>query len=176
MLEAIKARVSIKDLFEVMGIKYKVKTACCPLHPDNRPSMSFNDKGLWYCFVCGIGGDIVKLVMLVENLGFKESLHWLNNTFSLGLTDEIPKKDPYLEALNENYTILKETLEKESENYRNRHFKLRKKKQHLWNADDFTFEILYEEKMDYIQEKLRELENARYKLRRNSSQTSSSNS
>lgn len=176
MLEAIKARIHIRDLFEVMGIKCKVKTASCPLHHDTRPSMSFNDKGLWYCFVCGVGGDIVRLVMLVENLGFKESLHWLNNKFSLGLTDEIPKKDPYLEALNENYTLLKESLEQESEDYRKRHFKLSKKKQHLWHADDFTFEELYEEKMDFIQQKLRELENARYKLRRNSSQKSSNHS
>lgn len=176
LAESIKAQVSIRDLFDYYGIKVKGRTALCPLHPDKRPSMSFKDTGLWYCFVCGVGGDIIKLVMLVENLTFKESLHWLNDKFSLGLTDEKPKKNYYLEALNENYQTLKDCFNKEFNDNCENHYRLMELSRGMnypylfWEKNDFNFEMQYDKKQNFIEAKLRELENARFKLRRTASQ------
>lgn len=43
----------------------------CPFHEDAHPSLGIDpDKGLWYCFPCGIGGDGIELVMRVRGLDF----------------------------------------------------------------------------------------------------------
>lgn len=175
-IDSIKARVSIRDLFDHYGIVVRRRVVLCPLHPDKTPSMSFSEDGLWYCFVCGTGGDIIKLVMLLEKLDFKESLKWLNDKFSLGLTEEKPKRNYYLEALNKNYQILKESLEKEFNDNCKRYYELMDmvRTQHFpylfWSKEDYTFEHTYQDRQDFIESKLRELENARYRLRRTSSQ------
>lgn len=43
----------------------------CPLHDDKKtPSLSVDhDKGVFHCFGCGKGGDVIRFVMFMENLG-----------------------------------------------------------------------------------------------------------
>ncbi len=46
----------------------------CPLHNDNNPSLSVNpEKGLWRCFPCGVGGDVVRLAQLAWGYPVEES-------------------------------------------------------------------------------------------------------
>lgn len=171
MLEKIKARVKLSDLFDVLGVRVKGRHASCPLHEDRTPSLSFKDnEGLWYCFVCGVGGDVVNLVMESQGLSFKESLAWLNDKFSLGLTSKKPKRNFYLESLNENYQALRDSFLIEFDENCERHYELMKTPEYLWSSDDYLFEYQYDEKQNLIEQKLRELENARYKLRRTASQ------
>ena len=50
----------------------------CPLHDDHRPSLYLSEqKGLWYCHVCGEGGDGIKLVERAMNLTFAEAVRWI---------------------------------------------------------------------------------------------------
>lgn len=52
--------------------------ACCPLHQDSHPSLSLNaEQGVWYCFVCGVGGDSIKLTMEAKGLGFVDAVRWI---------------------------------------------------------------------------------------------------
>ncbi len=49
----------------------------CPFHEDRTPSFSISLVGsrwLWHCFGCGKGGDLVRFVMLKENLTYSEAL------------------------------------------------------------------------------------------------------
>jgi hypothetical protein len=47
----------------------------CPLHDDRHPSLRVNpDKQVWFCDPCGIGGDGIRFVELVEKASFKEAL------------------------------------------------------------------------------------------------------
>lgn len=48
----------------------------CPLHPSTSgKNFEVNpSKRLWHCFSCGQGGDVFKLVMLVEKLDFCQAL------------------------------------------------------------------------------------------------------
>lgn len=71
-LVAIKARVS---LAEVVGRGVPLKrsgrelSACCPFHQERSPSFYVDDdKGLWNCFGCGLGGDVFDYVMRVEGI------------------------------------------------------------------------------------------------------------
>lgn len=177
MLQQVKERVSVLELLEVLGVRVKGKTACCPLHPDKTPSFSFNRKGQWYCFVCGVGGDICTLVMKSQGLSFKDSLTWLNDRFSLGLTNKKPKRNFYLEAINENYKAFKDDLNQEFDENCRRAYELfdQSRGRHypylFWTAKDYTFELTYNDRQDKIESQLRELENARFKLRREASQS-----
>ena len=50
----------------------------CPLHADERPSLHLNaEKGCWYCFPCGEGGDGIGLVMRARRLGFADAVQEL---------------------------------------------------------------------------------------------------
>ncbi|MGI9038093.1 MAG: CHC2 zinc finger domain-containing protein [Gemmatimonadota bacterium] len=58
------------------GTEYAV---LCPFHDDHDPSLSLSiDRGLWYCFVCGEGGDGIDLVMRARALGFRDAVAWIN--------------------------------------------------------------------------------------------------
>jgi DNA primase len=51
----------------------------CPIHHgQNRFAFSYDDdRGVWYCFRCGIGGDAVDLIKQVTGTDFKGALRWL---------------------------------------------------------------------------------------------------
>lgn len=46
----------------------------CPFHKDDTPSFVVNpERGLWHCFGCGEGGDIVSFLMKIEKITFVEA-------------------------------------------------------------------------------------------------------
>jgi DNA primase len=50
----------------------------CPFHDEKSPSLSVSpDKGLFHCFGCGIGGDVIRFVQNIEHLDFTESVERL---------------------------------------------------------------------------------------------------
>lgn len=47
----------------------------CPFHSDRIPSFSVNEqKGLFYCFGCGAGGDAIRFIEVIEGISFLEAL------------------------------------------------------------------------------------------------------
>ncbi len=52
--------------------------ALCPFHQEKTPSFSLEaGRGLYYCFGCNKGGDVISLVMELENLSFVEAVERL---------------------------------------------------------------------------------------------------
>lgn len=52
--------------------------AKCPFHNEKTPSFSINDeKGLFHCFGCGVGGNVFTFVSKYKNLTFRESLEFV---------------------------------------------------------------------------------------------------
>ena len=50
-------------------------TGMCPFHNDRHPSMNVNPRmGIYKCFACGAGGDVIKFVQEFEKIGFLEAL------------------------------------------------------------------------------------------------------
>ena len=50
----------------------------CPFHGEKTPSFHVNgDKGLFYCFGCGVGGDVIKFVELFDKVTFPEAVRQL---------------------------------------------------------------------------------------------------
>ena len=52
----------------------------CPLHEEDTPSFTVNpQKNLWHCFGCQAGGSVIDLVMMKENISFKEAVKTLSS-------------------------------------------------------------------------------------------------
>jgi DNA primase len=50
----------------------------CPFHDEKTPSFNVTPaRGLWYCFSCADGGDVIKFVEKVDNLSFPEAIERL---------------------------------------------------------------------------------------------------
>ncbi len=77
-VQAIKDRIDVIELISryvslsESGANYKGR---CPFHNDKTPSMVVNaEKGLWHCFGCGEGGDVIAFLMKIERLSFIEAV------------------------------------------------------------------------------------------------------
>jgi DNA primase len=69
------------DILEVVGRFTPLRRigreelGICPLHDDKHPSLRVNpEKQVWYCNPCGIGGDVIRFIEIVEKVSFKEAL------------------------------------------------------------------------------------------------------
>ncbi len=61
----------------------------CPFHDEKTPSFHVTpSRGLWYCFGCGEGGDVIAFVQKVDNLSFVEAVEKLANKFNVELRFE----------------------------------------------------------------------------------------
>ncbi len=59
-------------------------TGLCPFHQEKTPSFTVSaDKGLYYCFGCGEGGDVVRFLEHMENLSFAETIEQLGERFGV---------------------------------------------------------------------------------------------
>lgn len=72
------------DAAAVLGRYTQLKKASsglkglCPLHEEKTPSFSVDPfRGLWYCFGCGQGGNLLTFIERKENLPFPESAQFL---------------------------------------------------------------------------------------------------
>ena len=76
------------DLSEIVSRYTTIKksTGCCPIHNEKSPSFHIYDKKQIYkCFGCGAGGDVFKLIMVLENKPFIEAAEWLAAHYNVTL-------------------------------------------------------------------------------------------
>jgi len=58
----------------------------CPFHSEKTPSFTVDEeKQLFHCFGCGVGGDIFSLIMEKEKIGFPEALKYLAEKYKMRL-------------------------------------------------------------------------------------------
>jgi DNA primase len=89
---------------KLAGKSYK---GLCPFHREKSPSFHVDrDKGLFYCFGCGQGGDVFKFLALTERFTFPEAVEHVASRYGI----ELPRrrksktendKDDLLEALDD---------------------------------------------------------------------------
>jgi DNA primase len=79
--ELLKQQISLLDYLVSQDWKPTRRIArgrlmgLCPLHADRRPSFLVDPgKSLFYCYGCGRGGDVIRLVELSHNVPFAEAL------------------------------------------------------------------------------------------------------
>lgn len=56
----------------------KTFTGKCPIHSSKgKPLTIYPDQQSWYCYHCGKGGDVIRMVMHFENCDFKSAIGML---------------------------------------------------------------------------------------------------
>ena len=68
--------------FKKSGSRYR---ALCPFHTEKTPSFYAAENGMFHCFGCGVGGDVIKFVMLMEKMDFKECMQLLSTRYNIPL-------------------------------------------------------------------------------------------
>src|ERR1043165_9522160 len=71
---------------KLAGKSYK---GLCPFHREKTPSFHVDrDKGLFYCFGCGTGGDVFKFLTLTERFTFPEAVEHVASRVGI----ELPRR------------------------------------------------------------------------------------
>src|SRR6056297_1817942 len=77
LIQKIKNNINLVDIvaeytkLENKGNNY---TACCPFHKEDTPSFLVSeDRQLYHCFGCGVGGDVFTFLQEIESLTFVET-------------------------------------------------------------------------------------------------------
>ena len=61
----------------------------CPFHNEKTPSFNVNDdKGLFYCFGCKVGGNAITFISKYKNLSFSESIKFLADMLGIEISYE----------------------------------------------------------------------------------------
>ena len=107
LVKEIKRRLSILNLIEgYTSIKKTGKgyVALCPFHDDHNPSMYVDEeKGLFHCFSCGAGGDVLGFYMRYNGLTFPEAVSDLAKRANI----TIEKSTPPVKGHSQINTLLK---------------------------------------------------------------------
>lgn len=78
-LDALKARADLVDAVRSRGVELRKVgrnlVGRCPFHEDGEASLVVNpERGLWNCFGCQTGGDVLSFVQLRDGVDFPEAL------------------------------------------------------------------------------------------------------
>lgn len=91
VLDEIRDRADIVDLIgEYVELKRSGSNymGLCPFHSEKTPSFSVSpSKGIFKCFGCGEGGDVITFIMKRENLGFREAVEFLAEKYNITLRE-----------------------------------------------------------------------------------------
>ena len=112
IIDEIAARSDLVDI--VLGYVPNLKQAgsrwkgCCPFHQEKTPSFIVNpDSNTFHCFGCGVGGNVFKFVMMIENLDFPSAVQTLARKYNVTIPEPEPYRGggKYAASGNENYNL-----------------------------------------------------------------------
>ena len=92
-VDAVRERTRID---EVVGEQVVLKSAgvgslkgLCPFHDEKTPSFQVTPaRGLFYCFGCGAGGDVITFIRRIENLDYIEAVKFLAQRAGLQVPEQ----------------------------------------------------------------------------------------
>ena len=92
-IDAVRERARIED---VVGEHVTLKSGgvgslkgLCPFHDERTPSFNIRPQlGLWHCFGCGEGGDVISFVQRINQLSFTEAVEYLADRVGVRLRYE----------------------------------------------------------------------------------------
>jgi DNA primase len=92
-VQAVRERARIED---IVGEHVTLKSAgvgsmkgLCPFHDEHSPSFHVRPQvGLWHCFGCGEGGDVISFVQKIDGLPFSDAVEYLASRVGMQLRYE----------------------------------------------------------------------------------------
>jgi DNA primase len=91
VLDEVRSAVNIVSLVsEYVALKKRGRNhvARCPFHNEKTPSFNVNEeKQIFMCFGCGLGGDVFRFVMQIEHLSFVEAVRFIAGRHGISLPE-----------------------------------------------------------------------------------------
>ena len=168
-IQEIRSRLDLSR-FISKYLPLKNNKCSCPFHVDKTPSFSIHTKTqTWRCFGCGLHGDILTFVRLVEKLSFPNAVTLLAREAGVAL----PKSERFQKYLSRRWEVKKELIAR-FEIFRfylkqaqlNRAKELLLERQRLlprthwdsWDVKDFLKEQIIDYKFDCLRDRMRKIE------------------
>ena len=108
IFQEVKSYVTARQAAEQYGIRVgRNQMACCPFHDDHHPSMKIDTN--YYCFACGVKGDVIGLTAGLFGLSPYEAASKLIADFQLPLTAE-KRRERRKKYRNRNPVSVKEKM------------------------------------------------------------------
>lgn len=97
VLEEVRNAVNIVSLIsEYVALKKRGRNhvARCPFHSEKTPSFNVSEeKQIFMCFGCGLGGDVFKFVMQIEHITFPEAVRFVAERHGVTLPESTQTSD-----------------------------------------------------------------------------------
>ncbi len=128
----------------------------CPFHNEKTPSFNVSDeKGLFHCFGCKVGGNAITFLTKYKNLSFKEAVNELSIFAGLQIyynsTTEIKKKKNLFSILFETNNFFRDSLKKNQRAFK--YINSRIKKNEVISNFEIGFCPADKELIDFLKEK-----------------------
>src|SRR5574341_1258271 len=66
----------------------------CPFHAEKTPSFTVNEeKGIFHCFGCGVGGNVFHFLMQYEHLTFPEAVERIGKRYGIAVERQRSPQD-----------------------------------------------------------------------------------
>lgn len=91
-LEELRSRVDIESVISpYVNLRRRGKNlvGLCPFHNEKTPSFTvYPENDSFYCFGCGVGGDVITFVRRIENLDYLEAVRMLADRAGMALPED----------------------------------------------------------------------------------------
>ncbi len=91
-LEQLRANTDIESVISpYVNLRRRGKNlvGLCPFHNEKTPSFTvYPETGSFYCFGCGVGGDVITFVRRMENLDYMEAVKQLADRAGMALPED----------------------------------------------------------------------------------------
>ncbi len=113
---SIQEVMNRSDIIEIVGQFMRLKKrganyiGNCPFHNEKTPSFYVSaPKGIYKCFGCGKGGNVVTFIQEHEKLTYPESIRWLADYYKIELKEtERTQEQVQQQQVEESLRILNE--------------------------------------------------------------------
>ena len=104
--ETIQDVLQRADIVEVIGDYVDLTQrganakGLCPFHNEKTPSFTVSAaKGLFYCFGCQASGDVIRFLMMRDNMDFVEAVHLLAGRYGIAIpvAQSSPRDETFLQ-------------------------------------------------------------------------------
>jgi DNA primase len=109
-IDDLKSHADIVQVVQERGVQLKRSgtswKGLCPFHGEKTPSFHVYDKGIFKCYGCGVGGDVIKFVELHDKVAFPDAVRQLAARAGIAVPEgDDAKQDA--EAQRDRETLLK---------------------------------------------------------------------
>ena len=91
-LQELKDRSDMTDVASAyvnLNRRGRNMVGLCPFHGEKTPSFNiYPENGSFYCFGCGVGGDVITFIMKIENLDYIDAVKFLAQRAGMNMPED----------------------------------------------------------------------------------------